>query len=345
MELGDRKKQILQAVIDDYIQTAEPVGSRTIAEKHSINLSPATIRNEMADLEDMGYLEKPHTSAGRIPSEAGYRFYVNSLMRECRLSLEETDILNNALKIRVSELDRLIAEVSDIVSRFTDYTVLASAPRAINPVIKNIKLLPLSEHSFLLAAMTSAGSVKNAGIEISESYTDDAVYRFSRALSDEVIGKSPYDLTDEALETLKDAARGCIMLYRPVILHLFDWFERESKRNVYSGGIVNIFNHPEYRDIEKAKRLIGFIGDRDNVSSIIEDNDGGKIKIKIGDENKHEELKDCSVVISNYGVGGNMMGSIGIVGPMRMNYSKIISALDLITKKLDFLIYGTFFDE
>ena len=345
MELGDRKKQILQAVIDDYILTAEPVGSRAIAEKHSINLSPATIRNEMADLEEMGYLEKPHTSAGRIPSEMGYRFYVDSLMRKCRLSIEETDILNNALQLRVGELDRLIAEVSSIVSRFTDYTVLASAPRAINPVIKSIKLLPLSERSFLLAAMTSAGGVKNAGIETSESYTDDAVYRFSRALSDEIVGKSPYDLTDEALAALRDAARGCMMLYRPVILHLFDWFERESKRNVYSDGVVNIFNHPEYRDIEKAKKFIAFIGDRNNVSSIIEDNDGENIKIKIGDENKHEELKDCSVVISNYDIGGNMRGSIGVVGPMRMNYSKIISSLDLITKKLDFLIYGMFFDE
>ena len=345
MELGDRKKQILQAIIDDYIQTAEPIGSRTIVKKHGINLSPATIRNEMADLEEMGYLEKPHTSAGRVPSEMGYRFYVNSLMRECRLSMEETNTLNQAMQLRMKEIDELIAEVSNVVSRVTDYTVVATSPRAINPTLKSIKLLPLTERSFLLAAMTSAGAVKNAGIETSESYTNEAVYQFSRALLSTLQGRSPYDLREEEFAALKNSARDCIMLYKPVVAYLFEWFDEGAKTNVYSGGVVNIFNHPEYRDIEKAKQFISFIGNRENIHSIMSDGGDEHIKIKIGDENKFDELKDCSVVISNYDIGGNLRGSIGVVGPMRMNYSKIISSLELITERLNLIIYKMFFNE
>ena len=345
MDLGDRKKQILRAIIDDYIQTAEPIGSRTIVEKHGINLSPATIRNEMADLEEMGCLEKPHTSAGRIPSELGYRFYVKSLMREWQLSLEETNSLNQAMQLRINELDGLIAEVSNIVSRFTDYTVVATAPRAVNPTVKSIKLLPLTQRSVLLAVMTSAGVVKNAGIEAGTAYSDEAVYNFSKSLQAALLGKSPYDLTEDDFAALKNHAADCIMLYSPVVAYLFEWFDEDAKTNVYSDGVVNILNHPEYRNIDKAKQFISFIGNRDNIHSIMSDGDGEHIKIKIGDENKFEELKDCGVVISNYDIGGNLRGSIGVVGPMRMNYSKIVSSLELITERLDLIINKMFFNE
>lgn len=345
MDLGERKKKILQAIIDDYIETGEPVGSRTMVKKHDISLSPATIRNEMADLEEMGFLEKPHTSAGRIPSMHGYRFYVNSLMRQYKMSIEETDRLRSALEIKIGELDDLIAEASNIVSRLTDYTVIASSPRAINPVVRNIKLLLISGRHFLLTVMTSHGGIKNAGIETSEPYPEEAAAVFSVALNETLSGRAPGDLSAAEFERLKNSSARCAELFRPVLAHLFEWFDTRVKKGVYAGGAYNIFNFPEYKDIDRAKEFIRFIDNRDNIYSIVYNGgDGEKVQIKIGDENGHPELKDCSVIVSNYEVDGQLKGSIGVVGPMRMDYAKIISSLEVVTDRLNAVIYKLFFD-
>lgn len=342
MELSERKKQILQAVVDDYIKTAEPIGSRTIVQRHDINLSPATIRNEMADLEDLGFLEKPHTSAGRIPSKMGYRFYVNSLMRKSRLSLEETEKLRLALEQRMGEMDALIAEASSIVSRLTALTVIAAAPRARNLTIKSIKLLPLGGNNLLLSIVNSIGLLKNAGIELSKVPEDAFVYAYSKLLSEMLCGKSPHDLTEERLSELKTKAAGYPELYKKVISYLFEWFEQSARGGVYADGVVNIFNHPEYNDIERAKKFIGFLDDKENIMELLSGDE--KLDIKIGDENGREELNDCSVVTANYNVGDKMQGSIGVLGPMRMDYSRVISSLEVITDRLNFLIYKMFFE-
>ncbi|MBO4898318.1 MAG: heat-inducible transcription repressor HrcA [Clostridia bacterium] len=343
MELSERKKQILQAVVDDYIKTAEPIGSRTIVKRHDINLSPATIRNEMADLEDMGFLEKPHTSAGRIPSKTGYRFYVNSLMRKSKLSLEETEKLRMALEERMGEMDALIAEASNIVSRLTAYTVIAAAPRAKNLTVKSIKLLPLGGNNLLLSIINSIGIVKNAGIELSKVPDDNFVYAYSKLLSETLCGKSPHDLSEEQLSELQRKASDYPEFYKKVISYLFEWFEQSARGGVYADGVVNIFNHPEYNDIERAKKFIGFLDDKENIMGLL-DGGGDKLDIKIGDENGREELADCSVVTANYNVGDKMQGSIGVLGPMRMDYSRVISSLEVITDRLNFLIYKMFFE-
>ena len=344
MELSDRKKVILQAIVDDYIKTADPVGSRTIARRHDMSISPATIRNEMADLEDMGYLEKPHTSAGRIPSKMGYRFYVNSLMRECALSAEETEKLRRALEFRMGELDSLIAEASSIVSRLTDYTVIASSPRAMHLTVKSIKLLPIGGNAVLLAVMNNLGLLKNEAIELSETVCEEAVYSASKKLSDMLTGKSPHDLSEEEFCELSSCMANCGGMYAAVVKCLFSWFETSAKNSVYADGVVNIFNHPEYKDIEKAREFIGFLDDKQNLRSLLDCGEGG-LDIKIGDETGHKELRDCSMVMANYTVGDNLHGSIGVLGPMRMDYARVISSLEAITERLDFLIYKMFFNE
>ena len=343
LELGDRKKKILRAIVEDYIHTAEPIGSRTIVKRHDLSLSPATIRNEMSDLEDMGFLEKPHTSAGRIPSKTGYRFYVNSLMEQYCLSKEETNRLDNALQFRMREIDDLISEASTAISRLTDYTVIASSPRAANLSIKSIKLLPLGEKSVILAVMTSSSILKNAGIETENELSSDFAYSISRLLSEIFTGRTPHEVSDEEYKRLSAICAPYPDLYRKIVSNLFDWFDTTSQKGIYAGGIFNILNHPEYKDIERAKEFIKFVDNRDNLYKIIGEHKDG-ISIKIGDENEDEPLKDCSVVVSNYDAG-NMHGSIGIVGPMRMDYAKVVSSLNLITEKLNFLIYKMFFDE
>lgn len=343
MELGDRKKKILRAIVEDYIHTAEPIGSKAIARRHDLSLSPATIRNEMCDLEDMGFLEKPHTSAGRIPSKTGYRFYVNSLMEQYCLSREETQRLNTALEFKMREIDDLISEASTAISRLTDYTVIASSPRAKNLTIKSIKLLPLGERSVILAVMTSSSILKNAGIETEKELDSDFVYMLSRLMAEIFIGKTPHEVSDDEYKRLSALCTPHPDLYKKIVSNLFDWFDASNQKGIYAGGIFNILNHPEYKDIERAKEFIKFVDDRNNLYKIIGAREDG-ISIKIGDENEGEPLKDCSVVVSNYDAG-DMHGSIGIVGPMRMDYAKVVSSLQLITEKLNFLIYKMFFDE
>ena len=345
MELGERKKKILRAIVEDYIHTAEPIGSRTIVKRHDLSLSPATIRNEMSDLEDLGFLEKPHTSAGRIPSKTGYRFYVNSLMQQYCLSKEEEQRLKGGLEFRIREVDDLIKRVSDSISRLTDYTVIASAPRHKNMTVKSIKLLPLGEHSVILAVMTSGSMLKNAGIEIQGEIDTEYVYMLSRLLSETFSGKSPHDVDDEKYELIRNFTSQYPSLYQKIISHLFEWFETSPDNGVYAGGVFNILNHPEYRDIDRAREFIKYIDDKNNLQRIIGDKSSESgISIKIGDENEEEQLKDCSVVVSNYDTQ-NLHGSIGIIGPMRMDYAKVISSLEAVTEKLDLLLYKMFFEE
>ena len=344
MELGDRKKKILRAIVEDYIHTAEPIGSRTIVKRHDLSLSPATIRNEMSDLEDMGFLEKPHTSAGRIPSKMGYRFYVNSLMEQYCLSKEEQSRLKIALEFQMREIDDLISEASNAISRLTDYTVIASAPRAANPSVKSIKLLPLGEKSIILAVMTSSSILKNAGIETDKAVDSDFVYSLSRLLSEVFTGKTPHEVSEEDFKRISLFCSPYGDLYKKIVSNLFDWFDSSTQKGIYAGGIFNILNHPEYKDIERAKEFIKFFDDKSNLYKIIGGSSQDGINIKIGDENEDEPLKNCGIVVSDYDAG-DMHGKIGIVGPMRMDYAKVVSSLKVITEKLNFLIYKMFFDE
>ena len=345
MEISERKKQILQAIVDDYTETAEPVGSRSIVKRHSISLSPATIRNEMADLEDMGFLQKPHTSAGRIPSGLGYRYYVNSLMNRCKLSGDETERMRRALEIRQNELDSLIAEASGIVSRLTAYTVIASSPHAKHHAVKNIKLLPMGEGNLLLALMTNAGLMKNMVIKTAGRVKAEIVFEYSTLLSDIFLCNSPHDISEEQFVRLCEASHGHEEIYSAVIGALFEWFEKSSAANVFAGGVVNIFNHPEYKDIDKAKEFIRFLDDRNNISGMLEgggdETDG--VDIKIGDENGREELSSMSVLTAKYNAGRELSGRIGIIGPMRMDYARVVSTLEVITDRLNTII-GHIFD-
>lgn len=347
MELGDRKKKILAAIIDDYIKTAEPVGSRTISKNHGLNISSATIRNEMADLEEMGYLDKPHTSAGRMPSSKGYRFYVNSLMRNYELTVDEMQRLKRMMENKIREIDELIAQTTDIVSDFTNYAVIAVAPMSDSAVIKTVRLLPIGRGQVVIALISSSGMVKNTGITVPEGVSEEYIYALSQKLSDRLEGKTPFELTKAELEELEAYGMQCPGLIDSVLEFLCRAFETNRKKSVYRGGMVNIFNHPEYKDLDRAREFISFIDSRDNINDILSEfNEGdGKIKITIGDENKNEHLKDCSVVVSNYDVGGKLKGSIGIIGPKRMDYAKVISSLNAVTDKLNLILYKMFFDE
>lgn len=339
MELSQRKRLILQAIIEDYIATAEPVASRNLAKNHDLGLSAATIRNEMADLEEMGYLDKPHTSAGRIPSEAGYRFYVDSLMQKYSLTMDEIAGLQNSMDRKYNQLEGVISEISDVISKVTHYPAVVAFPKEQQRRIKNVKLMLIEEKTVLAVVITDGGAVRNRRIKFSGSVDYEAIDAISDFLSKQFAGLCASDITPARLMLIYEAMGDYGELLKIVIGFVMECLSEETEK-VYIGGASNILNNPEFSDIERAKEFFSFMDRRENVSkmlSLMEAGQGGEqngISIKIGSENGMEGMKDTSIIVANYSVGDKMKGKIGIIGPTRMNYARVVSSLELINSRL-----------
>lgn len=345
MELSDRKKAILQAIIEDYITTAEPVGSRNIAKNHDLGLSAATIRNEMADLEEMGYLDKPHTSAGRIPSEVGYRFYVDSLMRRYSMTMEEISSLQHSMDRKYTQLENVISEISDIISRATNYPAIVEMPQATKSRLKNIKMILIERGSVMIVVVTDAGVVRNKHLKVSSEIDYDVIDTISEFLSTQLTGLSSDDFTAARIMLIYEAIAGYGDFLKTVIEFVLECLG-DSQNRVYVGGASNILNNPEFENIEKAKEFLSFIDSRENVSKMLHlpsSENTENISIKIGSETGVEEMRDTSLVVANYSVGGRLHGKIGIIGPKRMDYARVISSLELINDKLSEILGRMFY--
>ena len=346
MELSERKKAILQAIIEDYIQTAEPVGSRNIAKNHDLGLSAATIRNEMADLEDMGYLDKPHTSAGRIPSEMGYRFYVDSLMRRYSLTMEEISSLQSSMDRKYNQLENVVSEISDIISKATNYPAIVELPVAQKSRLRSVKMMLIEQGSVLIVVVTDAGVVRNRHMKVSAGIDYEVVDSISEFLSGQLTGLCADDFTPARLMLIYEAMASYGDFLKTVIEFVLECLGNAQSR-VYIGGASNILNNPEFENIERAKEFLSFIDSRENVSQMLqlmESGEGDNISVKIGSENSAPQMRDTSLVVANYSVGGKLHGKIGIIGPKRMNYARVISSLELInsnlTEILGRMLYG-----
>jgi len=336
MELSERKRAILQAIIEDYIQTAEPVGSRNIAKNHDLGLSAATIRNEMADLEEMGYLDKPHTSAGRIPSEMGYRFYVDSLMHRYSLTMDEIASLQSSMDRKYSQLENVVSEISDIISKATSYPAIVELPMAQKSRLRNVKMMLIEEGSVLIVVVTDAGVVRNRHMKVRADIDYETVDSISEFLSGQLTGLSADDLTPARLMLIYEAMSSYGDFLKAVIEFVLECLGDVPGR-VYIGGASNILNNPEFENIDRAREFLSFIDSRENVSqmlSLLGEGTEENISIKIGSENAVPEMRDTSLVVANYSVGGKLHGKIGIIGPKRMNYARVVSSLELINDRL-----------
>ena len=332
MELSDRKKRILQAIIDDYIASAEPVGSSHILKNYDLGVSSATIRNEMAALEEAGYLEKPHTSAGRVPSYLGYRVYVDQLMNEYRLSVSEINQITSALRTRYMELRRVIDSISDIMSVLTDYTTIYTTPSSTGITISNIKLVPVDEKSFVVLVITTGGNVKNRTVRTSKSYDESVLEKLSNYLSYRFSGCDTGEFSREVLDKEKELIPVDEELIDSVFEFLVDLSEESENVDVVMNGTTNIFKHPEFNSIDRTKDFLNFIK-KDNskiIKSLLSET-GDSTSVIIGNENPVLENKDISLVVSNYSLGGGLKGKLAIIGPTRMDYAKVISTLDYLT--------------
>ena len=344
MELTERKKRILQAIVETYIETAEPVGSKVVAEKARLDVSTATIRNEMADLTELGLLEQPHTSAGRIPSPAGYRFYVNELMEKHKLSMQETERINEAMHLKMRELDRVIDQAGKLVSQFTNYPAFALTAGRDRIYIARYDLLMVDPNSFIVVAMTNTNVVKNKLVHLPSNITEPQLQLLNALLNTSFTGKTLQEITPDLMQVAEKAAGSSYGLISLVVSFAMEVLDDLEHSSIHTAGASQLLNHPEYQDVDKAHKLLTYLADDPNLAHLTapmmnESEDEGP-KVFIGPENVAEELKDTSVVLASYDIGDGMKGVIGVVGPTRMDYAKVTAKLSYLADNLGKLFNG-----
>ena len=334
MELTDRKKKVLQCIVDLYIRTAEPVGSKAIAELPDMNFSPATIRNEMADLLAMGYLEQPHTSAGRIPSAAGYRLYIDELMAQYRLSVDETKNINLAFEEKMNQVDKMMERVAKLVSQATDLPAITVTSRQGGATVKRFDMILAGGDSIILVVMLSTDEVVNKLIKLPLHMTETDIKLLSAVLNAAMTGLTAEEFTAELMEKVMASAGAGAMLVPIVVEFTADTLRRQSSANMAIAGQARLLGLPEYRDVDKAQKVLSSI-DEDALSGLpaVMMNESGT-KVLVGPENVAQELKDTSVVMTKFDIGDGLQGMIGVVGPTRMDYAKVTARLSYFAENL-----------
>ena len=330
--LDDRKKKVLQAIVEEYINTAEPVSSGSIVNNYDLNYSSATIRNEMADLEKAGYLEKTHTSSGRIPSEKGYRYYVDELLKDDNISLDEIKYISEKLETKVNEIEDITKIATTTISEITHYTTLAIGPSTQNLLIDEVKFVLLGPRMLMAIILTNNGMVKETIIKFDEDITEKQVETINYMFNQKLKGK-PLDIIDVPLEEyLINEMKYSVKVIKPIIEQIKKVISED--RQIYLEGANKSFELPEFNSLEVAKNFVNILDTKEVVQDMLNSGFAQDINVYIGDENENKELKDFSVVTFKHQVNGKDLGTIGIIGPKRMNYSKVISVMKYINKKL-----------
>lgn len=334
MELSERKKKVLRSVVDLYIRTAEPVGSKAIAELPDMKYSSATIRNEMAELTALGLLEQPHTSAGRIPSTAGYRMYVDELMMDYRLSMDETKSISNAIEEKMQRVDKMVEKVAKLVSQATELPAISVTARQNAARVEQFELVQSGKGSVILMLMLPDDQVVNKVIKLPVSLTETDLKLLTAVLNAAMTGLTLEDFTGELMEKVMRSAGAAAPLV-PVILDFTqETLKNSASANMAVAGQSRLLGLPEYQDVGKAQRVMESI-DADsfrNLPAVMADSSG--TKVIVGPENVADELRDTSVVVTKFDIGEGMQGMIGVVGPTRMDYAKVTARLSYFAESL-----------
>ena len=331
MAMDARKFRILQAIIDDYILTAIPVGSRTISKKYEMGLSSATIRNEMSDLEELGYLDQPHVSAGRIPSAKAYRLYVDQLLKNGAIRTGDAADVRAYFTNRAQQMEDVISRAAQVLSGLTHYTSLVMSPKGAELRIRTLQLVPVSSQSALLVVVTDGGIMRDSIIRVGNDLDADALYAVSRTLTERLSGHT----LSEALSLIRETERQVLS----GVAEFLDAVEGEGgKAKLTLGGASNILNFPEYSDVEKAKCFLSVLETKEKLLKLMEDHGEMAFTVRIGPETGIPELEDCSLVTATYRLSDNTHGTIGVIGPTRMQYGRVLSILSAMGKQLTDLL-------
>ncbi len=334
MELTERKKKVLRSVVDLYIRTAEPVGSKAITELPDMKYSSATIRNEMAELTTMGYLEQPHTSAGRVPSAAGYRLYVDELMLDYRLSMDETKSINIAIEEKMQRVDKMVEKVAKLVSQATDLPAISMASRQVGAMVRHFELVLAGQGSVILVVMLTNDEVSNKLIKLPVNVAEADLKVLSAVLNATMANLPAEEFSPELLDRVMAAAGAAASLVPVIMEFTAELLGRQGSTNMAVAGQMRLLGQPEYRDVDKAQRLLTSL-DEDalaNLPAVMQNANG--TKVLVGPENVSQELKDTSVVMTKFDIGDGMQGMSGVVGPTRMDYAKVTARLSYFAESL-----------
>jgi heat-inducible transcriptional repressor len=335
MDLSERKLRILQALVGDFIRSAEPIGSRTLSKKLDMGISPATIRNEMSDLEEMGFLTHPHTSAGRVPSDKAYRLYVNNLMQHYELPEEEKQIIAEKLTKNVTELERTIQHAATLLSELTNLTSFAITPNQESNRLKYINFLPVDENTVVLMIVTESGKVSNTAVKMKVPYTEENLSLLSKVMTYNYKGKTLSDILKlDIIRSFESDIEAMSRLVETIRPNFINTLENMLNVDLFLDGLTNIFSIPEYNDIEKAKVFLEMINHKKHFTDVLLNRENGVI-ITIGNENPEDVMRDCSLITATYRVNGKLIGKLGVIGPMRMKYDEVTSIIEYITENIN----------
>ena len=331
--LNDRKKKVLQAIVEEYVNTAEPVSSSSLVNNYGLDYSSATIRNEMAELEKMGFLDKTHTSSGRIPSEKGYRFYVDELIKEDNISLEEIKYISSNLETKVNEIEELTQITANTISEVTHYATVSIGPKNEAQTIEEIKFVLLGSRMVLTVILTDSGLVTETIIKFDEDITDNQVQTLNLMFNNKLKGRPLDEIKGNLEEYLYDEMSYSVKVIKPIIEQIKKVLAEEDQLRLESTN--KAFDLPEFNSLEITKNFINILDTKDLMADILNTGLAQDINDYIGEESEKEELKDFSIVTFKHRVGNKDLGTIGIIGPKRMDYSKVISVMKYISKKLN----------
>lgn len=343
MELDERKMKILQAVVKNYLETGEPVGSRTISKYTDLNLSSATIRNEMADLEEQGYILQPHTSAGRIPSDKGYRVYVDEMMREREAALEDKEKEINEMKDflveKVDRVETLLQNMARVLADNTNYATMISTPHLHSNRLKFIQLSSVEGNQILCVMVLEGNIIKNKIINVNQDLDNETILKLNILLNSTLNGLTLEQINLEMISRMTGQAREQGELVRDILDALVEAISSEKDMEIYTSGATNILKYPELNDSERASRLIGTLEEKKLLTNLItetgSEDDNRGIQIYIGNETPVQSMKDCSVVTATYELDDGLRGTIGVIGPKRMDYEKVVETLKHVKEQLD----------
>lgn len=332
--LNERKKKILQIIIEDYISSAEPVGSRTIARKYDLGLSPATIRNEMSDLELLGYLEQPHTSAGRIPSAQAYRFYVDALIEPGTLTDNDMALIDGWYNERRRNIDDIFQSTAKILSRMTQNVSMVLTNQQTIANFCYLKFLPLDSQHAILCIVADDGSMDTNVVDIPLGMSSEEMDYLAGKMSKLLEDRNLSDISVEILQNVHTDVVEDKLIFSSLLQAVRKMTGRRQEQKVFLGGTKQLLNQPEFRDVERVRNLLGILEEEKVLKDLLQGGEDSGLKVTIGSENKFTGIQDCSMVQATYRLNGQIVGTMAVLGPTRMEYGKVISVMDYLHKYL-----------
>ncbi|WP_139490442.1 heat-inducible transcriptional repressor HrcA [Brevibacillus dissolubilis] len=340
--LSDRQRLILNAIIDNYIRSAEPVGSRTISKREDVGFSSATIRNEMSDLEELGYLEQPHTSAGRVPSTKGYRFYVDNLITPMSLNTDEVGNLKQVFADRIIHFEQVIEHTASILAQMTNYTAIAFGPEIFEHRLRSIQIIPLNERQAVAIIVTHTGRVENKPIDLPPGIHPGEIEKLTNILNTKLMDTPLSQLRHRLYEEVAAEMKQHVEQYQNMLQAIEGTMPAESSEKMFLRGTTKILDQPEFQDVDKVKDILQLFESNQQVHNLFHTGNSHGLQIRIGQENDVDAVKNCSIVTTSYYYNGKPVGTIGILGPTRMEYGKVISLLDYLAQGLSKILTNEF---